>query len=167
VRHRRRDSSPGVDGRIYWPALLRRRFRMNGVTLLGELLDPGDDVRLRERRCMALIRHHDRQVSRASLAVHVVERYRLVDREAAKGTLERAAKELWRPGGPFAPNYADKYLQVDFTIEDEGTFTTPWTASVSYARDRLEWPEISCAENPAGFHNDKDIGIPHADKADF
>jgi len=99
--------------------------------------------------------------------LHVVERYRLVDQEAAKGTLERAAKELWRPGGPFAPNYADKYLQVDFTIEDEGTFTTPWTASTIYARDRGEWPEISCAENPAGFHTDKDIGIPHADKADF
>src|SRR5215470_10976346 len=99
--------------------------------------------------------------------LHVVERYRLVDQEAAKGTLERAAKELWRPAGPFAPNYADKYLQVDFTIEDEGTFTTPWTASTIYARDRGEWPEISCAENPAGFHNDKEIGIPHADKADF
>jgi hypothetical protein len=99
--------------------------------------------------------------------LHVVERYRLVDHEAAKGTLERAAKELWRPAGPFAPNYADKYLQVDFTIDDAGAFTTPWTASVIYARDRLEWPEISCAENPAGFHNDKDVGIPHADKADF
>jgi len=99
--------------------------------------------------------------------LHVVERYRLLDRDAAKGTLERAAKELWRPAGPFAPNYTDKYLQVDFTIDDAGAFTTPWTASVIYARDRLEWPEISCAENPAGFHNDKEIGIPHADKADF
>src|SRR5258707_10111651 len=61
--------------------------------------------------------------------MHVVERYRLLDHEAAKGTLERAAKELWRPAGPFAPNYADKYLQVDFTVEDAGPFTTPWTAS--------------------------------------
>jgi hypothetical protein len=99
--------------------------------------------------------------------LHVVERYRLLDYDAAKGTLERAAKELWRPAGPFAPNYADKYLQVDFTIEDEGAFTTPWTASVIYARDRLEWPEVSCAENPAGFHSDKEIGVPHAVKADF
>jgi hypothetical protein len=37
--------------------LLCRRGRMT-VTLLGELLDPGDNVRLREQRCMALIRHH-------------------------------------------------------------------------------------------------------------
>jgi hypothetical protein len=99
--------------------------------------------------------------------LHVVERYRLVDPEAAKGTLERAAKELWRPAGPFAPNYTDKYLQVDFMVEDAGTFTTPWTASVIYARDRLEWPEVSCAENPAGFHGDKAIGLPVAAKPDF
>jgi hypothetical protein len=99
--------------------------------------------------------------------LHVVERYRLLDRAAAKGTLERAAKELWRPAGPPNPDYADKYLQIDFTIEDEGAFTTPWTASVIYLRDRLEWPEVSCAENPAGFHTDQDIGIPHADGADF
>jgi hypothetical protein len=99
--------------------------------------------------------------------LHVVERYRLLDREAAKGTLERAAKELWRPAGPFAPNYTDKYLQVDFMVEDAGTFTTPWTASVIYARDRLEWPEVSCAENPAGFHTEKEIGVPVAANPDF
>jgi hypothetical protein len=35
--------------------------------------------------------------------LHVVERYRLLDYEAAKGDLERAAKENWRPGGPRQP----------------------------------------------------------------
>ena len=99
--------------------------------------------------------------------LHVVERYRLLDREAAKGTLQRAAKELWRPAGPLNPDYADKYLQVDFTIEDAGAFTTPWTASVIYLRDHLEWPEVSCAENPAGFHHDQEADIPRADKPDF
>jgi hypothetical protein len=100
--------------------------------------------------------------------LHVVERYRLLDHEAAKGTLERAAKELWRPAGPPSPpNYADKYLQVDFTVEDAGTFTTPWTVSVIYTRDRLEWPEVSSAENPAGFHGDKDTGLPVAARPDF
>jgi hypothetical protein len=101
--------------------------------------------------------------------LHLVERYRLLDRDAAKGTLERAAKELWRPAGPFPPdpNYKDKFLQLDLTVEDEGAFTTPWTASVIYVRDHLEWPEIVCAENPVGFHADKEIGVPHADKADF
>ena len=65
------------------------------------------------------------------------------------------------------PNYEDKYLQVHFTVEDEGAFTTPWTATVIYLRDRGEWPEVACAENPAGFHHDKDADIPMAAKPDF
>ena len=99
--------------------------------------------------------------------LHVIERYQLLDYAAAKDGLERAAKENWRPAGPVNPNYDDKYLQVHFTIEDEGTFTTPWTATVIYLRDRLEWPEIVCAENTFGFHSDKEIGVPRADKSDF
>ena len=99
--------------------------------------------------------------------LHVVERYQLLDHEAVKDGLARAAKENWRPAGPVNPDYKDKYLQVHFTIEDDGAFTTPWTATVIYLRDRLEWPEIVCAENTFGFHADKDLGVPHADKADF
>jgi hypothetical protein len=99
--------------------------------------------------------------------LHVVERYQLLDREAVKGDLERAAKENWRPGGPVNPNYADKYLRVHFTIEDEGAYTTPWTATMIYLRDYLNWPEIACAENTFGFHASKGSDIPHADKPDF
>jgi hypothetical protein len=99
--------------------------------------------------------------------LHVVERYQLLDRAAVKDGLERAAKENWRPAGPVNPNYEDKYLQVHFTIEDEGTFTTPWTATMIYLRDRLEWPEVACAENTFGFHSDKELGIPTANKPDF
>jgi hypothetical protein len=36
-----------------------------------------------------------------------------------------------------------------------------------YLRDRLEWPEVACAENPFGFYQDKDAGVPRADKPDF
>jgi hypothetical protein len=99
--------------------------------------------------------------------LHVVERYQLLDFDAVKGDLERAAKENWRPGGPVNPNYKDKYLRIQFTIEDEGAFTTPWTASMVYLRDRLEWPEVVCAENPSGFYHDKDVGVPQAAKPDF
>ena len=69
--------------------------------------------------------------------LHVVERYQLLDLEAVKGAIARGAKENWRPAGPVYPAYKDKYLQVHFTIEDAGTFTTPWTASTVYLRDRL------------------------------
>jgi hypothetical protein len=101
--------------------------------------------------------------------LHVVERYQLSDYEGVKGALERGAKENWRPAGPVKADhdYGDKYLQVDFTIEDAGAFTTPWTASMVYLRDRLEWPEIACAENTFGFHHSADAGLPRADKPDF
>jgi hypothetical protein len=99
--------------------------------------------------------------------LHVVERYSLLDRDEAKDLLQRAAKENWRPGGPADPNYKDKYLRIQFTVEDEGAYTTPWTAEMVYLRDRLEWPEIVCAENPLGFHHDKDADVPSADKTDF
>ena len=99
--------------------------------------------------------------------LHVVERYELRDLDAVKDDLERGAKENWRPGGPIDPNYKDKFLKVQFTIEDEGTFTTPWTATMVYVRDRLEWPEVVCAENPFGFYPDKDVGVSRADKLDF
>src|SRR5262249_50064866 len=61
--------------------------------------------------------------------LRVVDRYRLLDSEAVKDELARAAKENWRPGGPMpvSPDYKDKSLQIHFTIRDEGTFTTPWT----------------------------------------
>jgi hypothetical protein len=99
--------------------------------------------------------------------LHVTERYRLADLDQVKGDLDRGLKENWRPGGPTNPNYKDKYLKVEFKIEDEGAFTTPWTATMVYLRDRLEWPEEACAENPSGFYKDKDAGIPRALKPDF
>jgi hypothetical protein len=99
--------------------------------------------------------------------LHVVERYHLRDHEAVKDDLERGAKENWHPAGPLDPNYKDKYLQVHFAIEDAGAFTMPWTATMIYVRDRLEWPEIACAENTFGFHHDKDANVPRADTPDF
>jgi hypothetical protein len=99
--------------------------------------------------------------------LHVVERYRLVDHEDVKDAMQRGTKENRRATGPYDPDYRDKYLRVDFTIEDVGTFTTPWTAIMVYLRDRLEWPEAACAENPFGFHHAKDAELPRADTLDF
>jgi len=99
--------------------------------------------------------------------LHVVERYRLVDYEDAKDAMQRGTKENRRAGGPYDPNYKDKYLQVHFTIEDEGAFTISWTAVMIYLRERGEFPEAVCAENRFSFHNNKDADFPHADKQDF
>ena len=98
-------------------------------------------------------------------ALHVVERYRLIDYEAAKEGWERDAKENWR--GQPAPNYRGRYLQLQFTVDDEGAFTTPWTTTITYARDPAEWQEGVCAENRYEYYNNKESDVPRADKPDF
>jgi hypothetical protein len=110
-------------------------------------------------------------------ALHVVERYRLLDYDATKEALERVATKNWRTppfriGPDVDPDYKGNGLQLQFTIEDEGVFTTPWSATITYRRginsqgtDKLQ--ESVCAENPHEYDAGKDTAVPTADKADF
>jgi hypothetical protein len=105
-------------------------------------------------------------------SLHVVERYRLIDYEAAKEAWERGGKENVRGGGigeTWAPdpNYKGKALQLQFTVEDKGVFTTIWSASKTYRRVFRDWPENVCAENPHKYGTEKDAAVPTADKSDF
>jgi hypothetical protein len=108
----------------------------------------------------------------------VVERYRLLDYEAAKEGLERGAKENFRlpqdmipPVADSDPNYRGKHLQLKFTVEDEGVFTTPWSATITYGRPPmrdgrgLDGAEYVCAENPT--YSGSKPPVPTADKPDF
>jgi hypothetical protein len=102
-------------------------------------------------------------------SLHVIERYRMVDYETAKEGLDRDAKENFRPPGASIDidrNYRGKHLQVHFTVQDEGAFTTPWSATITYRKGADEWPEIACAENPQ-IPYEKDADVPAADKPDF
>jgi len=99
-------------------------------------------------------------------ALHVVERYRLLDYEAAKEGLQRDAKENTHPGGIMDRNYRGKHLQLHFTVEDEGVFTMPWTATITFGRGSNQWPETVCAENIHQYFK-KDAEVPTADKPDF
>jgi hypothetical protein len=111
-------------------------------------------------------------------ALHIVERYRLLDYEAAKEGLARDAKENFDVGRGAGdtplridPNYRGKHLQLEFTVEDEGVFTTPWSATITYRpgfnwRGVAEWPEFVCAENFL-FSPGKDEAVPYADRSDF
>ena len=65
------------------------------------------------------------------------------------------------------PNSRGKYLQLQFTVEDPGVFTTPWTATKTFRHVARDWPENACAENPHRYGTDKDPALPTADKADF
>ena len=107
-------------------------------------------------------------------ALHVVERYRLIDYEAAKEGLERDARENMRPArgadAGSAPDYSyrGKHLQLRFTVEDEGVFTMPWTATITYRRGGEAWREVACAENTRELAiAGRAAAVPHADKPDF
>ena len=115
-------------------------------------------------------------------ALHVVERYRLLDYEAAKEGLERDAKENFdlQRGPPGVtsvmlyvdPNYRGKHLQVQSTVEDQGVLTMPWSATITYrpgvnALGVIEWPEIVCAENIHEYYARRDSAVPRANKSDF
>jgi len=110
-----------------------------------------------------------------SPALHVVERYRLLDYESAKDGLDRDAREnatgRTTEAGiePFGmdPNYRGKYLQLLVTVEDEGVFTMPWSATITYGRPLGEWLENVCAENPRKYGTEKDVEVPTADTPDF
>ena len=67
----------------------------------------------------------DRFFTPHSDRIHVVERYKVaVDR---------------------------KSLHVALTVEDPETFTTPWSAQVTYKADTTPYEETICAENNRGF----------------
>jgi hypothetical protein len=100
-------------------------------------------------------------------ALHVVERYRLIDYEAAQEGLQRDAKENQRVAGDINPNYRGKFLQLTYTVEDEGVFTTPWSATITYRPAPGPWQELACAENTHEYYNNKDSDVPTAAKPDF
>src|SRR5215467_6288454 len=69
-------------------------------------------------------------------ALHVVERYRLLDYEATIESEQRGQRNLRRlqgsdPGFTRNPNYKGKGLQLQFTVEDPGVFTMPWSAGIT------------------------------------
>jgi len=108
-------------------------------------------------------------------ALHVVERYRLIDDDVAKEAQERGGKEILRlesadSGIAPDPDYKGKGLQLQFTVEDDGVFTMPWAASITYRRASVAsgaWPERVCAENPHGYFPGKKAAIPIAERPDF
>ena len=101
-------------------------------------------------------------------SLHVVERYSLRDYDDVKGAIERNKKENWLFGGDIFSGHRGKFLQLHLTIEDEGVFTTPWTATLTYVPGADVLGEAVCAENPHQYYYDgSDSNIPHAEKPDF
>jgi hypothetical protein len=123
-----------------------------------------DTVGVRTDRPFAMI---DLYGTPYTKALHVIERFRLIDYEQAKAGLDQDRKENFQvQQDTIDRNYRGKHLQVHITVEDEGAFTMPWTATITYRPSVIDWPEIACAENtsePAGKISD----VPRADAPDF
>ncbi len=102
-------------------------------------------------------------------ALHIVERYQLVDYAKAADAIQRNEKENTHAGGgwDFDPKYRGKVLELTFTVDDPNVFTTPWTATITYRPSVDPWPELICAENPHWFTMDSESKIPTAAKPDF
>jgi hypothetical protein len=102
-------------------------------------------------------------------ALHVVERYRLIDGAAAAetqkkhGAVQRDAPFYNR--GAIDPDTAKKGLQIAFTVDDPAIFTTPWSGQVTYRPTIGGWPESLCVENP--FYLGPEAPIPTATAPDF
>lgn len=108
-----------------------------------------------------------------SPALHVVERYRLIDGAAAREAQEKFEKFIGRVGGPDAgpANLIEdaniKGLQVELTVDDPNIFTTPWSARATYRQRARNWAEQVCADNPVEHYKDEWQGLPKADHPDF
>jgi hypothetical protein len=125
-----------------------------------------DTVGVKTDRPLAMLDMYGTPYTRA---LHVVERYRLLDYEAAREGLERDAKEsLVIPNTSMQrdPTYRGKYLQLLFTVEDQGVFTVPWFATITYGRPSGEWEEFVCAEGTGNAHYSprNEAVFPSADK---
>jgi hypothetical protein len=105
----------------------------------------------------------------------VVERYRLLDYDAAKEAEERDEREnvgvpVSEQGFARDPEYKGKGLQLELTVEDENVFTTAWSATMTYRRPSSplgQWPEVVCSENASGYDRGDKAAMPTADKPDF
>jgi hypothetical protein len=54
--------------------------------------------------------------------------------------------------GRSGPRLQGKVPAGPLTIEDEGVFTMPWTATVTFGRGSTEWPEVVCVQNRHEFY---------------
>jgi len=114
----------------------------------------------------------DRFGTPQSDAMHVIERYRLIDGALAKTAQDRYEKAEGIVGGGARfsgvnPDTGLKGLQLELTMEDPKVFTAPLIVLVTYRRLMTEWQEQVCADNPVEHYKDEWIGLPKAGRPDF
>jgi hypothetical protein len=114
----------------------------------------------------------DRFGTPQSEAMHVVERYRLIDGAVAKAQVDKYETSEGTVGGGqrvagYNPDTGLKGLQLEVTMEDPKVFTAPLTARVTYRPLITNWQESVCADNPVEHYEGEWIGLPKAARPDF
>ena len=111
----------------------------------------------------------DRFGTPQSEAMHVVERYRLIDGAQARADVARYEKSEGTIGGRVDgyDRAAKKGLRLEVTMEDPKVFTQPLTGVVNYLPLRSGWREYICADNPVEHYKDEWVGLPKAEHPDF
>jgi hypothetical protein len=92
--------------------------------------------RWRQNRPAVDGRHFRNAAQRSSASI---ERYRLIDGEAASKTVPNA-RTPW--GNTIDPDAGKNGLQVEFTVDGPRAFTMPWSARVTYRPLLGEWQEV-------------------------
>jgi hypothetical protein len=96
-------------------------------------------------------------------ALHLVERYRLIDPNSTK--LEARENSIGFRGvgnDVIDRTYKGKALQIAITVEDPGTFTTPWSGIVVARRTKAPLLEDICADQIHDYITGKDTPVPQA-----
>jgi hypothetical protein len=130
-----------------------------------------DTIGIKPPGALAVI---DRYGTPFDAALHVVERYRLIDGKAAADAVRKHRRSFTANdaipkydiyGAEFDRDLSHKGLQVEVTVDDPGIFTMPWKGLVTY-RPEMGWPEMVCAENLRESTGPQ-RQTPVADKPDF
>jgi hypothetical protein len=114
----------------------------------------------------------DRFGTPQSEAMHVTERYRLIDGALAKAQIDKYETSEGTVGGGqrvagYNPDTSLNGLQLEVTMDDPKVFVTPLTARVTYRRVLSKWQESVCADNPTEHYEGEWIGLPKANQPDF
>jgi hypothetical protein len=167
---------------IYDQNMNVRHIRMNATHPANLVLSPmGDSIGHWESDVLVIdtagikpdaFTSVDRFGTPQSEAMHVVERYRLIDGALAKAQIDQYETSEGTVGGGdrpagYNPDRSLKGLQLEVTMEDPKVFTTPLTARVTYRRLISPWQESVCADNPIEHYEGEWIGLPKASHPDF
>jgi len=114
----------------------------------------------------------DRFGTPQSEAMHVIERYRLIDGAVAKAQIDKYETSEGTVGGGgriagYNPDTSLKGLQLEVTMDDPKVFNAPFTARVTYRPLISQWQETVCADNPVDHYPGEWIGLPRVERADF